>query len=833
MNRGLFILGLLLVSTGALATAQSFPDLFTPADSDLSIWYLGNIFGSDLLGGLVNSSVPISGIRLLSVLFGIFNQIALVVGIIVIVYTVIAGTLNTAHEGTPLGEKMHSLWLPMRVSAGIALLVPKGGTGYCLAQSLVMWLAVQGIGAADQVWNSMVDYFAQGGAIYSNKTGQDIAYMTKQNIEYTTFLQGRTTPPPLNGGPSVSTPTAALLDGMICIALFNNDPNALTLNNGKKYEVFTDAKKPDTLFFGNRAAEASGIGGAECGAVVVALPDNHCDTEGKSCATPDSRKQIYTIANWNMATALQNMAQQFATTPLDESNWDQFYADVYHNSDLYINYLVGYEDLLFNKHAKGRQPSDAFKIYKKYGWILAGNYYTVLSALKAEADDMNRNFRPPQSIVWANGTNPRPSPQDLQKETPTSQAYQQATEFWQTLYAETESPADFIGNYIPTYGQKVKKTDSGAKKEQIGIVNMQEIYNALSPYGKVTSGHGCIGTNANPGGNGMQSTTCGLKTKHTKTRGSGVASIGTASLVTRSQVENYIRYLTGDQGALGAPGDLRVAHDPILIASEYGKSLTSGAVAIFVIIGAMMMAFSALGICSSVLPTQTFFSSMNTMFGAPLIALAMFMYAQGAILGVFIPLIPYLTFFIGVVGWLIQVVEAVSAAPLVAIGLVFPETKDDIWGKAQPAYMMILALFLRPPLMLVGFAAAMIVLWVLTQLLNIGFLTLTAVTFRIEDMFGFVTIMMAYTTVFVVVVTRSYELINVVPNKVLSWIGDNSMQLESATTAIGEAKGGVTGGAGAVSGGFGEGQKAGMGTAEILGKAAKEAKEKSGGSISG
>ena len=38
-----------------------------------------------------------------------------------------------------------------------------------------------------------------------------------------------------------------------------------------------------------------------------------------------------------------------------------------------------------------------------------------------------------------------------------------------------------------------------------------------------------------------------------------------------------------------------------------------------------------------------------------------------------------------------------------------------------------------------GLAAAMMVMWVLTELLNIGFLMLTAVTFRTEDAFGFVT----------------------------------------------------------------------------------------------
>ena len=62
--------------------------------------------------------------------------------------------------------------------------------------------------------------------------------------------------------------------------------------------------------------------------------------------------------------------------------------------------------------------------------------------------------------------------------------------------------------------------------------------------------------------------------------------------------------------------------------------------------------------------------------------------------------------------------------------------------------------------------------------------------------------MTAYTAIFTVVVTRSYELINVVPNKVLNWIGGPGMEVEGAREAIGAAKGGVQEGAQAVSGGI-------------------------------
>jgi hypothetical protein len=56
--------------------------------------------------------------------------------------------------------------------------------------------------------------------------------------------------------------------------------------------------------------------------------------------------------------------------------------------------------------------------------------------------------------------------------------------------------------------------------------------------------------------------------------------------------------------------------------------------------------------------------------------------------------------------------------------------------------------------------------------------------------------------VFITVVTRSYELINVVPNRVLNWIGGPGMEVQGAESALGAAKGGVQEGSGAVAGGI-------------------------------
>jgi conjugal transfer/type IV secretion protein DotA/TraY len=481
-----------------------------------------------------------------------------------------------------------------------------------------------------------------------------------------------------------------------------------------------------------------------------------------------------------MAQGLQLLANELVAHPdltSPDSQYKDYYATVNHNTELYINYIVGYESLLFTKQDL-RKNASAFDVYKRYGWILAGNYYTVLSAFKEKADLLTRHFYPATALKFVGNNLPDPKPGD---------AYDASQDFFVNFQSTTTSPPTPGGKYdVQGYQEAiVKSTKARGGSRVIGIVNMDNIFAAL---GKPTD------MSKNAGKNGA------------------------ATVATRSAVENFLSYLTGEGSN---PNDLRVAKDPILRIANYGKSLQISAMIILPIVTALYLLSAVVQVCDGLLPIGAVAETIMKVTAAPLFGLFLFMYTQGAILGVFIPLIPYLSFFIGVVGWLLQVIEAVAAAPLVAVGLVFPGTKDDVWGQAEPAKMMILALFLRPSLMIIGLAAAMMVMWVLTELLNIGFLMLTAVTFRTEDAFGFVTIMMAYTTIFIVVVTRSYSLINVVPNKVLSWIGGHGMDVEGAGEAISAAKGGVTEGAGAVTGGLKAGQdlaEKGVGAAKEIGK---------------
>jgi len=162
----LLLLALLLPS---LAFAQDGGLSFTPPVGDISIVFLGYIFG--IVDGVLHGS----GSQILGQMFGVFNSAVLFLAGIVFSWILGRGVLDTAHEGEFLGRNKSSMWIPVRVAGATALLLPKA-SGYCVLQIGIMWLVVQGVGAADQVWNAALNYIARGGVIIAPAIGSGATY---------------------------------------------------------------------------------------------------------------------------------------------------------------------------------------------------------------------------------------------------------------------------------------------------------------------------------------------------------------------------------------------------------------------------------------------------------------------------------------------------------------------------------------------------------------------------------------------------------------------------------------------------------------------------------
>ena len=93
-----------------------------------------------------------------------------------------------------------------------------------------------------------------------------------------------------------------------------------------------------------------------------------------------------------------------------------------------------------------------------------------------------------------------------------------------------------------------------------------------------------------------------------------------------------------------------------------------------------------------------------------LVTAAIFSYGMAFMKAVLIPLIPVLVYLTAVSGWLIMGMLAMVAAPVIAVGIAWPDGQSPVWGRAYPAVMILLNLLLRPVLSLLGLLIAMFLL---------------------------------------------------------------------------------------------------------------------------
>jgi hypothetical protein len=214
-------------------------------------------------------------------------------------------------------------------------------------------------------------------------------------------------------------------------------------------------------------------------------------------------------------------------------------------------------------------------------------------------------------------------------------------------------------------------------------------------------------------------------------------------------------------------------YDPIIALQALGLG----------IIGILIAGWTVAGVATGV---ATFLTSVVSMGAVPALIffyvsifsmLSVALFGAAVLMAYYVPLIPAILFFSTVIGWFIIVIEAMVAAPLVALGAMSPEGPHPIFGQAQPAIMLLLNVFMRPTLIIVGFVFAMILERVSIWLFNIAVYTFLTNIFQSGvatgvvmalSLIGFVPV---YGTIVIYLINKSFSLIHEVPNKVIRWIG--------------------------------------------------------------
>ena len=914
---------------------------FAPPPGDYSVVFLGNVFGQ------VDGVLYGSGSLLLGVIFGVFNSAVMALGGIIIMYTLLVSTMNTAQEGQLLGQKWSSIWIPIRSTIGLALLVPKA-SGYCMMQIFIMWVVVQGVGAADKIWDAALNYLQRGGSII------------QANMDPQVSLEA--------GGGSVSDGATNMLAGQVCMnalqTILQNQRNTYMENkeNGAgpcanaptgDMKEFCDTPVPDFINSFNavenqnkplaellqttsfsqqmpnlKSEPYSKLNGI-CGTItwnnfITSELKNISSDAAESKTWEDLEKALSKVSNpigisnlqtiaMSRAIAVQQMYQSLSplarrivnnmpglqggdstnnTTPVSSVaiqpfglpltsggqvctketaecvNWGTPFGSgsaPLLNGKEFQDAITNYNAImkpaltLFEQMSMDKAQQDAKKFIndaKTKGWIMAGSYFFSLVQLNVNA--MVGNELTDEKSGLNNSTF---DPSNVKTPFADNNKCQSPYEVLCTWMGGVESQINQVETIINGSGiltKAISKPSVNKDLPKIDSTDEEQVSNALVGSSTV---YGFI-INAErlklPGQPGQAGPTFAVPFNFTfdvgplylkkqdfgcfgKIMGICLGSDivgGTYNYIIRNILNAFLTFFTQMiqmvvQALLILPimGMARIFQygvsyitaenvDPIVALANMGVYYINFASELWIVT-------ISVSVITALIPVvgQAIFALLMLVMPF-LMAWMAIMLAVGFITAYYIPFVPYMIFTFGSIAWLMAVIEAMVAAPIVALGITHPEG-NEAFGKGEQAIMLILNVFLRPAMMVIGFFTAIMLSYVTVWILNAGFQNvssfmlgtgggdlinvsgstsaglqagksggdvMTAAANEISPngykgwagIYAFFFSVLMYTSLYVIVVQKSFTLITLLPDKVLRWIGGQPESIGAETAQWGE-----------------------------------------------
>lgn len=157
----------------------------------------------------------------------------------------------------------------------------------------------------------------------------------------------------------------------------------------------------------------------------------------------------------------------------------------------------------------------------------------------------------------------------------------------------------------------------------------------------------------------------------------------------------------------------------------------------------------------------------------------------GYFLSIWIPSVPYYIFGIGVVGWMIFVVEMMAAGVLWAAAHTTPTREDSFIGSQTQGYLLVMSGFFRPALMVLGLVASQAVINPIVHFVNESFVAnfrsiQATSTTGLFSLAGFV---LVYCFIMLAAFMLVFSLPQSLPDRILRWIGAGIQDIGEQNTA--------------------------------------------------
>jgi conjugal transfer/type IV secretion protein DotA/TraY len=828
-----------VLDTGSMFSMKYFP-------SDMSINYLRSVFGT------VGSVLIGNSNQLLGQMFAIFNTGLIVFVTAFIGYSMTMTVLHATQEGGGgmSGKGGLNALVILRVTGGVAILVPQWG-GYNLMQMMVMWSVMQGVALADHVWVRAVKYAKDYSGIYQ-PVDLGVRYKKTGDDKITTAFENQKTVLDVTANSlSINQAfiTSACMQGQQeelgeagkVKTRFNQACGSSICPDGSCYDEISGQDKPFTFCFGSEASKAI------CGTYTA--PVDKADAV-KQAVTVATYRGI--TANGGLFTQMRTLVIDLKTgqknytdqnCKLNPATCEALYYAESTTKDQIARSFMAMASVyssrlnLLNQAAAiadpGVEESAWYCAASRFGWLGAGSFYKKLTGtgmkdpVSKKVDDyiakgtavvISCPFSAMCAGTKSGGTYVSGAKNKIDALLKGMRGGSISTKDNDaTLLGSAKSElrdkaayaiVDTLKSTSPSLG-----LNTSSMATSIAIDHIQaEIGRMMTPFfnaflgmdlnkcvlPSAPSGSAPSGTFANFVANGcIQSTGLGILGGVAATdqgiRVPPMWSLTHAGVTAMTLAVNF--FTKSMMWVYDTLVKLTGAYSGIIAAIAVVAGVISSLMSTFMGFAGVMMgdaiqnvAQAGIGVMKMLFSVDKYMLTLYLPLGS---AMAMVLFMIGIMLGVYLPFIPVLLFVFAGIGWLISVIEAMVAAPLVALGITHPEG-HDLLGRAEQALMLLFSVFLRPVTIIFGFITAIMLLYIAVSMFNESYL------YVISDMLivvkqnasdsaqiivrwtSFVGMIIIYVYVMMSIVDQCFSLIYVIPDKIMRWIGGPSEQSQVA-----------------------------------------------------
>lgn len=816
-----------------------------PSTNDVEyfqIW-LSYIFGTFIFDTELGSSGTVS---VLSSALGFVNLIALCFGFVMISYVFAGGALNSAHSGEVLGKNWSSVWMPIRTSVGLGFIMPAPAFGagvLSFAQVAVIWLVIFGSNSGSVLWRNSVDKMVSYGVygdIRTPSSGDNIPNLTKAMVcmdHRAKFVDYDNRKGKYTGATVTYLDKSSIIDDDTVVSHRVSGTYAAEKSVFKHYRYQTVTQpitfnlvKDKRATYTHRIADISPL----------------TDLIG--------RNNVYPIKiEFDGCGGIEGL-----------KTLSQSYVSHYKNSDIANdignrtqdkNNLIAYNKTLEEvyKHYHKVYLTEALKaswsMASEMGAILNGHPQKAANLARTDADN-SANADVVKGVVKSTAANLVTAAQNYE------QSYVKLKEMHieKAKHLQSLDMAEFgrggwagAGVWFIKIGQLDRKINSSTYDAQFSFNNtanicdkgsgrtgIRRILESCEDYTQRYNATQELMDHVIKAAKGKSNLVIASKTlSKDKKEGFDLAdqcsadscelTNGTSESMLNSLAQTILNALTfnpmgdADPSSTSVNGGFFSAtglQNPFNTLQTIGTNLNNIAVGAFFIWGAANAANEALdGALSSVFTEAVgsrgitkFAGAILSMLGYALLPMLLSTLTAGFVLAYMIPFLPILAWINMMVGYLITVIEAVTAAPLAVVQLLTPEGQGILGSRLERAMQLLIVIMIKPTLMIIGLLSAIVVSSIAFSIFNEFFWQSSLLNLGDVGFIDVIALIIIYSSSALALTKLVVSIMYNLPDHILEWFAGGAAR-KFGEEATGEALKASTGAIGNAFSGAGSGVK--------------------------